>query len=78
LREKYPKLSDIKLKDGILIGPEIREIINDGLLEHLLTETEKSAWLKFKAVCLNFLENVKAENYNELVEDLKCISDCAV
>jgi hypothetical protein len=39
-------------------------------LEHVLTETEKSVWLKFKAVCLNFLRNVKAKSYKELVEDL--------
>jgi hypothetical protein len=30
-------------------------------------ETEKSAWLTFKAVCLNFLGNVKAENYEDLL-----------
>ena len=40
------------------------------LSEHLLKETEKSAWLTFKVVCLNFLGHVKAENYKELVEDL--------
>ena len=65
LREKCPKLSEIKLKDGISIGPQIREIINDDLFEHLLKKTEKSAWLTFKAVCLNFLETLKAENYRE-------------
>jgi len=34
-----------------------------------LTETENSAWLTFRAVCLNFLGNIKAENYKELVEN---------
>jgi hypothetical protein len=33
-------------------------------------ETEKSAWLMFKVVFVNFLGNVQAENYEELVEDL--------
>jgi hypothetical protein len=73
--ETFPKLLDFKLKDGIFIGPHNHEIINDDLLELLLTETEKSAWLTFKAVCLNFLANVKAENYKELLEDLNCIPD---
>jgi hypothetical protein len=27
-------------------------------------------WLTFKAVCLNFLGNVKTEDYKELVEDV--------
>ena len=69
-REKFPKLSNAKLKDGIFIGPQFRKIVNDDLFEHLLTEIEKSASLMFKAICLNFLGNVKAENYKELVEDL--------
>jgi hypothetical protein len=43
--------------------------VKSDLFEHLLTETEKSAWLTFKAVCQHFLGNVKAENNKELVED---------
>jgi hypothetical protein len=43
LRENFPKTSDVKLKECFFIGPQSRGIINDDLLEHLLTETEKSA-----------------------------------
>ena len=63
-RENYPKISDAKSKVGIIIGPQIREIIND-LNEQLLTENEKSVWLKFRAVFINFLGKIKAENYKE-------------
>jgi len=69
LREKVPKIRGAKLKEGIFIGPQILEIFND-LCEHVLTEAEKSAWLTFKAVCLNLLGNVKVENCKELAEDL--------
>jgi hypothetical protein len=55
LIDKFPKLSDAKLKEGIFIGQKIRRIIKDDLFVHLLTETEKYAWLTFKAVCLNLL-----------------------
>jgi hypothetical protein len=41
LREKFSKPSDSQLKDSIFIGPQIREIINDYLFEHLLKATEK-------------------------------------
>ena len=54
---------------GIFIQPQIHTIINDDKFESPLSGTEKSAWLKFKAVCLNFLGNVKAENYMEHVEN---------
>jgi len=63
LREKLSKLSDSELKEGIFIGPQIREFSNDDLLGHLLTETDKSVWLTLQAVCLNFFGNVKAERF---------------
>jgi hypothetical protein len=44
--------------------------VKSDLFEHLLKDTEIFVWLTFKAVCLNFLQNVKAEHYRELVEDL--------
>jgi hypothetical protein len=50
-------------KEGTFIGPQVSKIINDYLFEYLLTDTEKSTWLTFKAGCLNFLGNVKAESY---------------
>ena len=62
MREKYPKIRFAELQDRIFIGQKIREIINDDLFEHLLTETEKFEWLTFKIL--------KAENYKEIVEDL--------
>jgi hypothetical protein len=60
LRENFPKFSDAKLKEGVFIERQIREIIDDDLFEHLLTETEKSLWLMFKAVVLYFLGNATA------------------
>ena len=57
LRDKFPKLSDAKIKERILTEQQNRALIKDDLFVHLLTETEKSAWLMFKDVCLNFLGN---------------------
>jgi hypothetical protein len=70
LRETFPNLSDAKLKEDIFSGSQIREIIDDDLSELLMVESEKSAWLTFKAFCLSFFGNVKAENYKEIVEEL--------
>jgi hypothetical protein len=70
LREKFPKLSDSKLKNSIYIGPQIREIINDYLFGHMLKKNEKYVWIIFKAVCIRFLGNVKLENHKERVENL--------
>jgi hypothetical protein len=43
IRENFPKISDVKLKECFFIGPQSRGIINDDLPENLLMETEKSA-----------------------------------
>jgi hypothetical protein len=70
LGEKFLELSDATLKYGIFIGPQILKIINDYPFKHPLKETKKSAWLAFEGFCLNFLGNVKAENYMERAEIL--------
>ena len=64
---KSPKLSDVKLKEVIFIGPKICEIINDDLAELLLTETEKSEWLRFKEISL---ETRRLKSTSRLVEGL--------
>jgi len=67
--EKCVRSQPLVDKVKILL-PQIREVINDDLSEHTLMETEKSAWLTFKAVCLNFLRNIKSANCKEFAEDL--------
>jgi len=43
LKEKFPHVSDSKIKEGIFVGPQIRALIGDGKLEDLLSQIEKSA-----------------------------------
>ena len=50
LKEKFPRVSDSKIKEGIFVGPQIRGLIRDGNFEDLLSQTEKSAWKSFKSV----------------------------
>lgn len=70
LKEKFPKLSEAKIKEGIFVGPQIRSVFRDVAFLDTLTPTEKMAWLAFQSVCDNFLGNHRAENYRDLIEDL--------
>jgi hypothetical protein len=70
LREKFPKLSEAKLKEGVFIGPQIRDLIKDEYFDRLLQGDEKSAWDSFKSVVNGFLGNRRAQNYKELVNNL--------
>jgi len=70
LREKFPRLSEAKLKEGIFIGPQIRDLIKDEYFEKLLRGDEKAVWDSFKFLVKGFLGNKRAQNYEDLVNSL--------
>ena len=43
LQDRFPKLSEVKVKDGIFIGPQIKNIIECYEFANLLDRTEKRA-----------------------------------
>jgi hypothetical protein len=63
-------LSEAKIKEGIFVGPQIRELTKDKTFDSILNKVELAAWTAFKDVCINFLGNNKADNYQEIVEKL--------
>ena len=52
------------------IGPQIRDLIKDEYFDILLQGDEKAAWDSFKFVVKGFLENRRAQNYEELLNNL--------
>jgi hypothetical protein len=55
-------LSEAKIKEGIFVGPQIRELTKDkNFFFFFLNEVELAAWTAFKDVCSNFLGNNKAD-----------------
>jgi hypothetical protein len=58
LKETFPRISDAKTKEGIFVGPQIRELMQDAKFEEQLTQVEKVAW-SFKNVTKHFLGNIK-------------------
>ena len=70
LWENFPRLSEAKLKEGTFIGPQIPDIIRDDFFYKLLEGDEKTAWDSFKFVVKVFLGNRRAQNYEELVNNL--------
>ena len=42
LKEKFPRVSDSKIKEGIFVGPQIRALIRDGNFEDLLSLKNQS------------------------------------
>ena len=58
------------MKEGVFIGPIIRDLIKDEYFDTLLQVDEKAAWDSFKFVVKGILGNKRAENYEELLNNL--------
>ena len=70
VRNKFPNVSDAKVKEGIFIGPQIRELIQDKQFDEDLNESKRNAWLSFKRIFKDSLGNHKAANYQNVVQGL--------
>lgn len=70
LRQKFPHISEAKIKEGIFVGPQIRELLKDDNFKSQLSSAQVRAWEAFESVCHNFLGNKKADNYKEIVDEL--------
>jgi len=70
VRNKFPNVSDAKIKEGIFIGLQVRQLMQDKQFDEDLNETERNAWLSFKRICKDVLGNHKAANYQDVVQDL--------
>ena len=67
LQTKFPYVSDSKLRAGVFDGPQIRELMKDSSFDEILTGNEKTAWVSFKNVCINFLGKRRSQDYKEMV-----------
>ena len=46
MRNKFPNVSDAKIKEGLSIGPQIRKLMQEKDFDEDLNETERNAcWL---------------------------------
>ena len=52
LTRKIPRISDAKIKEGIFVGPQLGELMNDKVFEGSLNETKAAAWNSFKDVVI--------------------------
>jgi len=50
VRNKFPNMSDAKIKEAIFIGLQIRELMQDKQFDEDLHEAERNAWLSFKRI----------------------------
>jgi len=66
----FLRINDAKFREGVLAGPQIRELIQDVKFEDRLSEVERAAWKSFTFLTTKFEGNYKAEKYRDMVADL--------
>ncbi|GBO30652.1 hypothetical protein AVEN_251648-1, partial [Araneus ventricosus] len=59
LCSKFPKLSEVKLKEGVFTGPDIRKLLSDSLLSETMGDKEIEALNSFKEVVHSFSRILK-------------------
>ena len=52
------------------MGPQIRRLFRDDMFNSVLQGDELKACDAFRLVSTNFLVNIRAENYKQLIEDM--------
>ena len=70
LQQIFPTISVAKIKEGILVGPQIRKLLCDDEFKRTMTSDQLNAWNSFDSVVNGFLGNNRAENYKALVTTL--------
>jgi hypothetical protein len=58
------------MKEGIFVGPQIKQLFEDHDFNIKLNATERRAWEAFENVCRNVLGNEKAETCSYIVQEL--------
>jgi hypothetical protein len=69
LRQKFPNISDAKLKEWIFIRPQIKQLFEDQDFNPKLNSTPRRTWKASENACRNFLRKEKEENYSAIVQE---------
>ena len=70
LGQKFPMLSDAKIRESVFTDPDILSLLRDEVFERIGTDAEQRAWHAFQEVVTDFLGKRRADNYKDLVEEL--------
>jgi hypothetical protein len=70
LRQKFPKINEAKMNEGIYTGLQIKQLFEDQGFSTKLNSTERRTWKAFQNVYRNFLGKEKAENYSWIMKEL--------
>jgi hypothetical protein len=66
--QKFPSLSEAKVKDGVFDGSQIRQLIRGSTFTNSVNDLELQARDLFKEVIIKFVGNFKNPQYEQIVK----------
>lgn len=75
LKDIFPRLSNAKIREGVVNGPDIRKLMSRQDFDQVLTDRELNAWLALKAVIKGLLGKEREENYRQSVANMLAAFD---
>jgi hypothetical protein len=66
--QKFPPLSEGKIREGVISGPDILSLLRKDVFKRNITGDEQRAGLAFREVVTGFLGNRKANKYKDLMK----------
>lgn len=70
LANKFPRLSEAKLKEGVLVDPDIKTLMKGWLFQTKLEDIERSAWQFVKEVMKISHGNYNDPDFKNIVENM--------
>lgn len=70
IQKLFSKLSEGKIKAIRFVCPQVKRLVDSDSFSEKLSENERSARTNFASLVKGFLENHKAENYREFIDQL--------
>jgi hypothetical protein len=70
LCKTLPHLSEVKLKEDVFVGYDIRKLMIDEDFLLTMTEVETEDWIAFRSVVTNFLGNNNDPDYVTIVANM--------
>ena len=67
LRSKFSQLPEAKLKECILVCPDIQKLMTGVVFEKKMENIERAAWTSFKEIVRKFFGNHKDLNFKHIV-----------
>jgi len=76
LRQTFPRIIEVKIREDIFVGPQVKQLFQDPNFKNKLNTVERRAWNVFRNVWSNFLGNKKIRKVHRIRGGATFLTPC--